>query len=288
MTKDDGMSIDSWLRAVLDPNTHVALNRCIYAPLYGSKRGAVTTMERHLLVYVDSGTLHARVDDERFHMRYGNILWIPPGCKKEFWSSADSSSIRVHLDILSDGEHLSWFDGGALRQDCHEAYPLFHRLHHLHRFHKPSTDQQVRALTTLIASIFCEAAEVAEVAGKLSSDRCGIIESYVRENMRSQITAQSIAKLLDMTPDYVTRLFTETYGMPPRQFIKEERLLRSAMLLEETDAKVKMIAHDVGIPNVSLFCRLFHKRFHQTPSQYREYARSTTKNPHAWVFWGTE
>ena len=282
------MTIDDWLRAVLDPKTNVALNRCIYAPWKGPKRGQAMRMNRHLLVYVERGTLHARVDDEKFHLPYGSILWVSPGCDKEFWSTADSSSIRVHLDIRSDDEHLTWFEGGALRRDCQEAYPHFHRLHHLHRYHKPSSNQQVRALTVLTASIFRDAAKATVPSYKLSSERCDVIEAFIRENITSQITAQDIADLLEMTPDYVTRLFTETYGVPPRQFIKEERLLRAAELLEETSTLIKTIAYDVGIPNVSLFCRLFHKRIHKTPSQYRKHVRVQTKNPRAWVSWGTE
>ena len=43
----------------------------------------------------------------------------------------------------------------------------------------------------------------------------------------------------------------------------------ASWLLKNTNKKVKTIAYESGFHNVDYFCRLFKKRYHLTPSEYR-------------------
>ena len=54
-----------------------------------------------------------------------------------------------------------------------------------------------------------------------------------------------------------------------RQYLIGYRLQAASWLLKNTNKKVKTIAYESGFHNVDYFCRLFKKRYHLTPSEYR-------------------
>ena len=55
----------------------------------------------------------------------------------------------------------------------------------------------------------------------------------------------------------------------PVAYLIGYRLQAASWLLKNTNKKVKTIAYESGFRNVDYFCRLFKRRYHLTPSEYR-------------------
>lgn len=96
------------------------------------------------------------------------------------------------------------------------------------------------------------------------------VMAYVKDNIRKEITTDSLAELACITKSHLGRLFRETLGCSLVQFILRTRIQYAQRLLMTTKQNVNMIANEVGFNDVSYFIRLFKQKIGFTPQEYRD------------------
>ena len=84
-------------------------------------------------------------------------------------------------------------------------------------------------------------------------------------------TVQSLARLVKLSSSRLGHLFKADTGMELRHFLVESRLEKATELLRKTDMQIKEISHTVGYQHVPSFDRVFRKRFHVSPADYRRH-----------------
>ncbi len=95
-------------------------------------------------------------------------------------------------------------------------------------------------------------------------------ENYIRFHYDREISVNSIAKLLNLSPEYFSRLFKSETGMSPLQLIIKYRIDRACMLLKATNLTMSEISNSVGIPDTKYFSKLFKQKKSISPSKYRK------------------
>jgi AraC-like DNA-binding protein len=68
----------------------------------------------------------------------------------------------------------------------------------------------------------------------------------------------------------LAHLFKSEVGVSPQRYLNNIRLDKAREYLENGVLSVKEIASEVGISNVSRFCRSFKVRYGTTPKEYRK------------------
>jgi len=96
------------------------------------------------------------------------------------------------------------------------------------------------------------------------------VEQFVAQNIREDLSVDSIAKQFHLHPDHLTRLFKKKKDVPLLRYIIQQRMKLAEYLLTETNSSANVVAQEVGIPNYSYFVRLFKREFGISPSQYRK------------------
>ena len=81
---------------------------------------------------------------------------------------------------------------------------------------------------------------------------------------------QAEAEKCHVTLTHFRRLFKELAGMPPQQFLIQNRLRKAADQLIHTSAPVKAIAASAGLDNAFYFSRLFRQKYQASPLEYRK------------------
>jgi AraC family transcriptional regulator len=66
-----------------------------------------------------------------------------------------------------------------------------------------------------------------------------------------------------------SRVFKQTSGMSPLQFVTRERITRAQQLIRETKRSLIEIGLDVGYKNPSHFAQVFRRLVGVTPTDYR-------------------
>ena len=88
-------------------------------------------------------------------------------------------------------------------------------------------------------------------------------------NFFRAITVREIAHTLHMDSAYLTRIFTQKYGIAPKEYLIDRRIEYAKKLLRESDASIKEIAISVGYDDQLYFSRIFKKKEGLPPLEYR-------------------
>ncbi|MDO5521106.1 MAG: AraC family transcriptional regulator [bacterium] len=93
--------------------------------------------------------------------------------------------------------------------------------------------------------------------------------SFIHSHFTEPLVVTELAKLSGYSPRHFARLFRDTYGSAPLDYILSLRLTFACRLLRTTASSVSEIALASGFDNPNYFSRLFRKRFDVSPSEYR-------------------
>ena len=101
--------------------------------------------------------------------------------------------------------------------------------------------------------------------------------TYVNLNFASKITLESMAKIMDLSPTYFHRIFTQRLHITPNNYVTMVRLSNAQTDLLETELSIRQIAIKCGYDNVPYFSSVFKKQLHISPGEFRKKAKMNDK-----------
>ena len=93
---------------------------------------------------------------------------------------------------------------------------------------------------------------------------------YIDQNLNKKITLSDLSGLVCLSEDYFSKIFNETMGVRPMEYVNRKRIERAQMLLVTTNLSISQIAEKVGVSNYSYFSTLFKKYTLTTPEGYQK------------------
>ena len=138
----------------------------------------------------------------------------------------------------------------------------------------PGTSRRVADLTRLLASFLVEkftadAPQKPDYRGGLPIRQLRKVEDYLYARLAEDVSIGDLAAQVDLSPFHFCRVFKQTTGMSPLQFITRERITRAQQLMRETSHSLIEIGLEVGFPNPSHFAQVFRRVAGKTPTAYR-------------------
>jgi len=106
-----------------------------------------------------------------------------------------------------------------------------------------------------------------------TSDLPGRIAAYMVEHYASNMTREEMASAMQVSDDYVSRIFRKETGMTPWQFLNRYRILQAQKLLLATHHNITEVGALVGFNDPAYFVRVFHRETGKSPQQYRKSAK---------------
>ena len=94
------------------------------------------------------------------------------------------------------------------------------------------------------------------------------MQDYIEKNKTTEINLSDLARASLFSPWYAYRLFRDTLGLTPAEYIRKYRLTQAAEQLRSGSVKVIDAAYDAGFTNVDTFTRAFYREFGLNPSDY--------------------
>ena len=104
----------------------------------------------------------------------------------------------------------------------------------------------------------------------LGDEYLALLQAFVRANLSDRaLTPASVASHFKISRRYLHKIFARS-GMTFGDYLRQQRLLRSRMLLREDPARaVASVARSAGFSSASSFSRAFRLAFGETPRAYR-------------------
>lgn len=136
------------------------------------------------------------------------------------------------------------------------------------------TSQRAAALIELFVRYVVEkytnrATEKPEFHGGLPIRQLHKVEDHVREHLAEDISVDGLAEVVELSPFHFSRVFKQTTGMSPLQFVTRERITRAQQLMRETSRSIIDVALEVGYASPSHFTKVFRRVTGVAPNEFR-------------------
>lgn len=230
-------------------------------------------------------TVHARAPGgtvrHRFVRRSGMIDLLPRGIVLEdvAWQGEPSVCVSVNFDAAAIEQLLgakATFEPEAprLALDDGHAVDLAQRLEAQATAGQPWGSLYVEGLSLTLASylyarygIRGAPRENESALPALSSQR---LLAFIEEHLGSDIGIATLAALAGYSPDHFARLFKQSFGLSPYQFILQRRVERAKALLRDRSHSIAEVAISCGFASQAHFHTTFKARTGVTPGAYRK------------------
>lgn len=136
----------------------------------------------------------------------------------------------------------------------HHSAPPFHLMGHLYLF----IDYLSRSSSSQIAA-----------NGRIRDFYIKEALNYIEQNFQNDISVENIASFCGLNRTYFGRIFKETVGKSPQQFLLSYRMSKAAELLKLTGLSISDIGNAVGYPNQLHFSRAFKNVYGLSPREWR-------------------
>ncbi|MFN6568862.1 AraC family transcriptional regulator [Dendronalium sp. ChiSLP03b] len=94
--------------------------------------------------------------------------------------------------------------------------------------------------------------------------------SYIHENLEKDLSLGEISEKVGISMYHFSRLFKQSTGFTPHQYVMNSRIERAKNLLTRTEKTIEQISEQVGFQSQSHFTNVFRKLIGATPKVYRE------------------
>ncbi|URD49742.1 AraC family transcriptional regulator [Chroococcidiopsis sp. CCNUC1] len=111
--------------------------------------------------------------------------------------------------------------------------------------------------------------KVRNCAGGLSKLKIKQVIDYIHDNLEQNLTLVEIAAVIQISPYHFARLFKQSIGITPHQYVISKRIEKAKQLLEEHNSIV-LVAEKVGFQSQSHFTKMFRKYTGITPQAYKK------------------
>lgn len=283
MNSNDGLKVipeQEWIDFLLGKDTRVEIDMHGF-PFRFSPPPDWDTREQHipehLIYFVVRGGCRATIAGEQLELAAGDLCWVCPEESFRFFAArADRGTVlqRFRLSVVGKERRLSlpWrfrvfpFAEAAAERSRELAGE------------SPGgqfSDRRRACLVALFSLEVFEPGPSSQQQAGLASELQDRIARAVLDEANFRLTPRDLARITGLSPDYFSRQFRLAYGMPPREWLLQQRLRHAGGLLAETDERISQIAVRLGYPDIYLFSRQFAAEFGLSPREWRRGHRST-------------
>nr|WP_315298799.1 AraC family transcriptional regulator [Raoultella terrigena] len=101
------------------------------------------------------------------------------------------------------------------------------------------------------------------------------IKSHIDSHYHTDISRESVAETFNISPGYLSRLFSKESDVKFNEYLKLTRISRSKTLLTSTNLKINEVSEKCGFTDTNYFSKVFRDINDCTPLEYRRKNKGT-------------
>jgi transcriptional regulator GlxA family with amidase domain len=117
-----------------------------------------------------------------------------------------------------------------------------------------------------------------EARGGLAPWQIRKVAAHIEANLDMPIRSSELAAIARLSPCHFSRVFRDSFGCSPLEYVTRRRVEHAQGLMLSTDAPLCQIALDCGMADQAHFSRLFRRHVGETPRSWRR-ARVAVPDP---------
>lgn len=253
------------------------------------------------LIYLEKGNMRLTINNQVYNCIPGDIILIRPktphilesDCIEEvsqphihFDFFKDDFSSKIYVSFVKENKmtktQKKWFRNDFLQEINLDLPPVMHFGNHyefrdilfkiIDEFNlaHPFSEYFINAY---FIELFAKIArghynKNNETNSKYLNDLNNLI-IYIHENIDFNLSLDDLVNEIKLSKFYFSRLFKNTYGMPPHKYISITRLKRAKELIQFTDLQIQEISSKMNFESPQAFTRWFKNLDGKSPNYYR-------------------
>ena len=229
----------------------------------------------HQIIYCVRGSGVLVLDGEEYPINAGDAFYLPPNVPHEYYPTEEIW--ETHWITFEGREVESVMEYIKLEKakvfhihDLNSLDAIFKKMLYLMRTNYYYCGQQCSAH---LYQFFIELNRVVNLQngshdGAKQNQLQPVID-YINKNYRKDITLTELSVLIDLSPQYLCRLFKECLNLRPFEYLARKRIQQAKMLLLEDKKNINEIAAEVGYNDCSYFCAVFKRHEMLSPAEFR-------------------
>ena len=226
-------------------------------------------IDDHLLYYLEFGKISGRVSGKEIIIPKEQLFWLPPKLTHEFYLHTDFSSFKVNYirfrteAIVYKDPFLFQKHAGLLPyvSDCLHDDPVLGEYQEIY---------SRLQLCRLFSHIFSINNRKQGFHSAFSHHQRNVLMQFLLDNLNRKVSQREAAEIVELNPDYFSRRFTASFGIPFQTWMKRERIRHSASLLSESMMTISEVAYQMGYIDIYFFSRQFKDVMGESPSYWRK------------------
>jgi len=248
----------------------------------------------NILVAQISICIHIKTDTRRsIHVNrpfHGLVMQLG-GVSKYIFSTGETLYVHpdevIYLPKFADYDAIGVEPGECIAinfnlLDSHITYPPFIYSsgisHCLSSFKKALRYWELKqnghrnhCMKHLYEIICCIQTESKQYVPSLKKQTAHAAAEYIAENLSDpELSVVGIAGKLNVSPEYLRRIFKSSYGVSPRQYLIAQRINRAIELISLREFRINEIATMCGFKDPNYFSTEFKKVTTFTPTEYAD------------------
>ena len=255
----------------------------IYTFFYQEKeQGFIFPGEAHPmpeLTYVDQGALHSVADGQDLLLEQGDIMIYTPNQWHMQYADMGVAPRFVTISFELEGKDLERLKNRKFKAPQQAVLLLQQMLREQEKPDDHSSDMTISMLNQLLVILLRKVD--APNAAKLKTSNAVHSENeiirraqqYISTHIREKLTVPTVARMVDVSPSYLTALFHKNLQISPGEYIRRVKLQESKQMIRENSLNFTEIAAALQYSTVHHFSRQFKEKFGITPTEYAKSVR---------------
>lgn len=228
----------------------------------------------HDLTFVLKGKACYYINEEKFVVEAGDLLYIPEGCTREAYTYEDMPMecypFNFHWNDPYNYVHLP-FPHVMKRMITKEVLDYIREFKQVWMNRQPFYTLQARALFELILHRLLSTHHM--LSERAIDPRIKKATFYINEHYSEDITVSSLAAQTQLNPVYFGRLFKKATGSTCKEYLNRIRINNAEMMLSSGDFNVSEAAQRCGFHDISYFSHMFKLMKGYSPSLTRKFIK---------------
>ena len=235
---------------------------------------------------VHSGELEFYIDDRAWHLASGDFMIVNSNEVHAIDSPLMNETVVLQIPLrlfenYFTADQFIWFTHEPGRSDEH-FMELVSELYRVYSRKGCGYDMKSISIFYQIMYLLVKDYRLTDVDGAFmrknkNLTRLSAITSYMKDNYTGEMSLETVARIFDYSPNYLSRMFRRYAGITYKDYLQNIRLRYAVKDLESGRYNVTETALRNGFSGSKAFARAFRKKYGLLPSEYQGKADQTKR-----------
>jgi len=227
------------------------------------------------IIFCTEGKGYLSINGKEYTIAENMAFYLPPKVPHEY-KAVGNGKWFTHY-IAFDGyaselimRQLGYDNGGAYMVDTKALDEVFRKIIFAVKSDREYGGYIASAAVYELIMQFHKYVLVLQKAETSEDDILKPVLEYINDNYMKVIELTDLCSIMKVTPQYLCRVFKNSLGVRPLEYINKKRIQMAKRLLVMDTISVRNVAEAVGYSNSGYFCTVFKKYEGVSPGEYQK------------------